>query len=520
MRVRIRLCDILSILLLGIAVELLMGAPWLRADQENVPPTLSPKRLLIQGYILGTRFVPEERAFLYVRLGEAATEIQPELATLLAEEVFDLTLQLPRTHNRLAMQKNAVLSLAKVDPDRAFELFERIDLPYPGSDGYVTEDVRADGARKLFAELWRRRGPGALEKLRAQAQHLGNTGQYPYLAMAPIISDVARSSPLLAQSLFTEAVESYGRGDRVRLSDQEFASFVRQMWEVVPRPSSVEALRILVERLLRRTKTPTNETVLMRAYTEKGVSQFHSSEDFLLFELLPLIRQTDPEWARRIVEGRPALAEAPPMASSSGRMEGVVIRGRASPAELSAMTNRGMERSRLHDIEETAQNDPETTLGLSMSLTSPDIRSVALSRVALALSSSADARAREVADQAKNLIDGIQDKGGKVRALVALAETAANIGDSKTFRESVKKAFDLGTEIFQQDLDVHPGKAAIFATGFDDLARLTAVAVRFDRDTTLQYLASLRNEQLRAHLLVDAALTLHKLQTAEKARTN
>ncbi|MGH9510034.1 MAG: hypothetical protein ACRD2M_08865, partial [Terriglobales bacterium] len=477
----------------------------------ETPPELTDEGLLIRSYILGRQFVPEERAFHLLRLTEAASRTQLSLAKLWAEEVFQLTFELTPSWNRVATQKNALMALAAVDAERAFTLFSSIDLPVPKSDGSMPEDVRAHAAGTVFQKLWLRKGQSCLPEVRRAAQHLGETGQYPYLAMVPILKDVSTKDSAETQSLFSEAVSFYRRGSRVESADREFVEFLNSVWDLVPRPLMGEAVRVAVERLLQE-RSAEDKRYFSRVGTESGGAVFRKPSDELLFKLLPRLREVDPDWSRRIAEERPALGAA--LNGGVRYTEGVVVQGvkEATEAEISAMQSEGMETSRLVRIEEIAATNPEEALRLALTLTDPALRSVALATVGMGLSERKPIEASRLVTQAKQVLSQIEDDAGKVKAWTALAQAAAKTGDRETALDALEHGLNLGEELFEQDQDVHPGQPAIFATGFDELVTLVQVGIRLESGSTLARLISLRNSLLRAHLFIDAAQALSELR--------
>lgn len=487
--------------------------PSARTLQEVTDPELGPERLLVRSYLLAQDFVPEERALHFERLAEVAAVLQPALARLWAEELFQLTFTLPRTHDRVASQKNALTYLSQVDPERAMELFGTMDNLVPMREGWVAEDVRAFGARTVFAQYWKHKKGSGLENIRTEALHLAETGLYPFAAMAPILRDLSESDPAAAQAVFSEALASFQRPTFLRVETREsmFSRFLRDVWEVIPAPLAHEALRSLVSDLVSR-KEDELENYRVQVYTDKGAVSFGTMSDRLLFELAPLIREVDPVWIRRLSADRPEFARAMQVGGSLQRSEGTVVRGRATSAEIMAAAQRGSERRRLAHIQSIAPENPEEALRLTTTLPDPVLRATGLAYAAVGFTSRSPERARDLTEGSKQTIGTLEDEPGKVEALASLAQAYASLGDLTSFRATARQAFDLGTELFQQDLDAHPGKLAIFAVTFKDLTKLTRVAVRFDTAHTLAHLTGLQNNVLQAHLLVDAASALEDIR--------
>lgn len=477
----------------------------------------TPEGLLIRSYILGNEFPREERVFHLVRLLDGSAVSEPVLTKLWAEELFNLTFQLPISHNRLAAQKNALVHLVRVDSERALELYALLDTPTPGENGFIAEDVRAYGARTIFGEVWKRNGSKSLDRLRLLAQQIGETGEYPCLAIVPILRDLSANDPILAEALFSEAVRYYSRGSRVQSADSEFVEFLQATSSFMPKPALRQGLTIVVERLKnpRDFDSEKGDIYRGRVYSEKQAIEFRTRADRLLFDLMPLVREVDPDWAKRLAVGRPELSNGAEPTSKAGSSEGVVIRGTAPPERVAALANMGMERSRLRHIESIVASDPDGALRLALSLTDSALRAEALSQIAVGFHPKSTEQSSQLLAEARKLISGIRDKESKVRALVALAQAYASLKDQKMFHDALTRGFDLGIELLQEDLDIHPTKTVIFANGFDELTKLARLGVRMEVDPTLDYVIQLRDQRLKAHLLIDCSQALR-----ERAQTN
>jgi hypothetical protein len=72
-------------------------------------------------------------------------------------------------------------------------------------------------------------------------------------------------------------------------------------------------------------------------------------------------------------------------------------------------------------------------------------------------------RARGIEAQAKQATLQLTDLSQREAALAALSRAASATGNIALFREIFGRAFGLGEELFQEDLDSHPGQTALSA---------------------------------------------------------
>lgn len=472
------------------------------------PPSTSPKDLLIQSYILGMQFSPEERAYQLVLLTEVAVKLDPTLGDLWAEEAFQSTLGLRRTHNRLAMQMNAITALSQIAPDKAWELFNTLDLPVLDESGILDEDLRAHAARVLFPTLWRLRGRAVLDELRVAAEHLGNTGQYPYEAFVPIVHDLSSADPSVANSLVGEATTYYPRAANVRHNDYEFKEFLVAVWKDSPRSVTVPALQVFARHLKEEIERPnpsSKVTYRAQAFAGGSASQFQSEAAHFLYELLPLLRTVDRDQARTVEELISAKAPSDGDNAANGRVESATIVGDATPAQQAELVQKGMEKSRLDTIQSEASTNPTEALRLASTLTNPVFRAEAFFDVAAAFGQNSPGKAKELISNAEDLEAGIKDGPGRLHALTAHAKASARLDRAGDFRETATKAFSLGEELFQEDADANPLKPALFANGYEALDQLTEIGVPYQPEFVLTRINGIQNSELKALLLIRAA---------------
>ncbi len=495
-----------------------------RVLAQKPPPAASqpqavdadPTQLLIKSYLSGHNLPPELRTYLLTLLSYAAVQIEPSLTRLWAQEAFQLAFTLPMSWDRVAHEKNSLAALAQVDPILAFKLFDSMDTTVPLPSGDIPEDLRAYAARTVFQEYWKREGPAALDVIRRQAARLGDTGQYPFLAMAPIIRDVDRENPVEAQALFGEALTYYGRGWRTASTDEEFSRFLQELWNAIPLPLKRQALQRMVGHLTEESEPPHGQVFLSRAYLEKGTVEFRSRAKKLLYSLLPQIREVDPRWASQLVEADPALQRASAASGSTSFSEQLMIHNTSgvSSAAISALQAMAFQRQKLVRIAKLASTDPSQALALSDALTDRALRAQALAVIAAGLGSKDPGQARSLIDQVRKDLESIGGAADRVAVLVALAKAAAATRDQKLIAETLERGFDLGEELFSEDLDVHPGKAVEDVTGFDSLSDLTAVGVKYAPEYTVPRIERISNDLLRAHLLMITAENLFEARRA------
>ena len=473
------------------------------------PASADPTQLLIQSYLVGRNLPAELRLHHLAVLGYASVSVEPALTRLWAQEAFRLAFTLPMSWNRVAHEKNALAALAEVDPLLAFSLFDSMDATVPFPTGEIPEDLRAYGARTVFREYWKRKGNEGLDAIRAQAAKLGNSGQYPFLAMAPIIRDVSRQDQLKAHGMFGEAIGFYGRGWRTAATDEEFSRLLEDVWDVVPAPFQRQALQLIV-RNMAEGKEPRHKLFLSRTQLEQGGVEFRSRAKKLLYSLLPRIREVDAHWAAQLTEADPDLRQAVGASGKEVYSEQVTIQNRAgiSDADVEALRSVSFQRQKLARIAAVAESDPAQAMEMSKDLSDLAFRSQAMAMVAAAVGSKEPSQARALMERVRKDLDTIREPEDRLAILAALARAAGITGDRGFLGQVLEHAFDLGEELFSQDQEVHPGKTVEDVAGFARLTDLTTTGIKYCSGSAVDRVSKVSNELLRAHLLVTAAETL------------
>jgi len=470
-----------------------------------------PLDLLIQSYLLSKNFVPGERAFLLMRLTQEAPDAadRGHIRTWCAE-LFRVIDTLPSNEeNKVAIRANALKALARVDIKQALQLFDTVgDLP---SD--LSDDPRAYVAISIFAAAYRSEGIHIIPELRSHALKLAATGEYPYLAMLPIAQAESKRKTPAATELFADGLRAYKTGSTVqRKSNKDFVTFIKGLHGDLPKPLVREALETCVGKLL-DDRQRDSERYFARVQTATGSFVFSSESDELLLNLTPLLKTYDPQLLDELGKEHPAVTVLNGASTNPVSTESATVRGNPPSSEIHRLETEALQRDRLNNILETASENPEQARTQAEALSDPGMRAVAEAAIAAGYASKNKELSSAAYGRSKSSLPRLTDDQTRLELLAGLAEAAAANNDLPELMEVVERGLDLGSELFQEDMDAHPGKSAIFFDKFDDLSRLVHVGVKMSPGNTLTLMDQLTNPVLRAYLLVDAAQALAERQT-------
>lgn len=464
------------------------------------------KRLVEEAYLTSRSLSPEERADLLLTLLETRAADDQKQREAWSLELFRITTQeLKPSHYRAAMQKNALVDLCKADPWKAAELYTTQDTPDMWNQEVITEDYRAYGTRILFPALWTKGGMSSLPTIIKIANWIGDTGQYPYVEITPIIASVASVDKSSAESLASAAVKSFETHRGFINKHQEFVAFVLGIQNYVSIPLLKEAIEAELQALDEDSKDSDRAKFSIQAKSSKGTVQLNDQAEYVAYRLLPLINRIDADWADQIKQKYIALKYLPEAPNGQMQLTGAVsLPGQnASGAEMSS----AMDEHRLLQVTMLALSNPQQAEEIALGIQDPGRQAIALATLAPGFTASDPKKSEEWVAGSTAELGKMPAGEPKLQLIVALAKDALYSQKNARAGELFNKSFDLGEELFEEDARSNPGKMAYTTVGDQELAMLVEVFAksRNFRATTTGRVREVRNDVLRARLLVAAA---------------
>jgi len=177
----------------------------------------------------------------------------------------------------------------------------------------------------------------------------------------------------------------------------------------------------------------------------------------------------------------------------------------ASPAQVADAKSRLAQYGILARVEQEAPTDSNLALKDAQSLTDPALRSRAFAEIAAVLAASDPSKASLVLNQTNVKLEDIQNSPEKVSALFSKAKAAYALHDQPSVQATWIRALDLGAELFQEDLEIHPEMQAYQASCFNELMDGVKFGANADSLMTLAALRTLQNQLLQTYLPISAA---------------
>jgi len=272
----------------------------IRATSSKEPKS-EGERLIAQAQAISSGFSPEERADLLLDILDTPAGRFVDNGRKWSLELYSISRrQLQPGPYRAAVQKNALIDLANVDPVKAAQLFKSQDTPDMWNQPGRVEDYRAWVARALFPKLWDKSGMSSLIQLKDFADWMGGTGEYPYVAMIGIVQAVAKVDETRAEQLVSDATGFYLTNPPFANKHREFTTFILGIADHVHSSSTRRAIEAELDALESEKKNtdPNQVKFVIQASDSRGTVQFNQQAEYVVYRLLPLINRLDPEWAK------------------------------------------------------------------------------------------------------------------------------------------------------------------------------------------------------------------------------
>ncbi len=493
-----------------LAALLVCGPKPAAGSQEPPEPDLSASGILEESRMAGSQLPPWERAFHLGRLIHAAQRISPETAADWAEELFWLTFALPRTWNRGALQKNAVAELARLRPERAWELFDLMDAPAE-TEGGIPEDLRASAAETLFRVYWEKhRSQDAIEAVRLKAAALARSGQYPYRAVSPILEELLASDPVQAAAWVAEMQRHYEQGARIAGADEEFAELLLSFARRLPKAAARSALQTAVRRLRKAGPDRAEGVFRGEADTSAGVFPLRRRQEIWLLRLMPLLKELDPPLAKELAEESPALraARETDLEVRSIREATVLAAPGSGTPALPAAIEIGEAQQSLEALQRAFADDAGQAVKMAWRIRNPAVREEAFAWLARSVATGASAKGEAALRSLAEAPASEDDPELQLNLATLRAVSAKAAGKADAAWAAAEEAFELGESLTEAFLAEHPAASVQEAPALASLSHLTRILAAMDPVRAVFRLRRLNSVALRAYLLAEAAQAL------------
>ena len=469
----------------------------------------APQAILTACASYARSMLPEERAFLMVRIATIASTGKLPQSTKWAREAFLAGSDLQESWNKIALQKNALVALASTRSAEALRLLGTLPAPKATSEARIDEDPRADAARVIFESAYRKNGEKALSQMIQVSSYLGRTGEYPYVAWGIVLPKLAKKHPGTFGEVITTAVHFYGDAEgRTIIQDDDYLQMVDALHTTADSYQMKMAVTVGIDHL-ETAKTPKNEKYMDVVGQGLQRTAFDNRSKALLYRWLPLVKEFDSADYEDLTKKLKVMAS--PQSTQHASLEIVGNTQNITPA----VQQKAQDRLQAEIVENDASNDADTAIRESTAIGSFALRSDALAKGAMNVPAKAMPERTKLLAESRRDLNQVNTKDAAY--LQAIADLAYAYDQSKmrqTALSLVHDGLEQGSEILDESADAQQNTPIMLLGGYDSLAKLTGIGMNLDPNFTLARVQSLRDFPLKVNLLVDIAesLGVNKIQ--------
>jgi hypothetical protein len=378
--------------------------------------------------------------------------------------------------------------------------------PGLNQDGTPVFDLRGQAASGMFQKYYQKRGEAGLPALQSAARQLGEQGLYPFMAMGSIVRQMNQKDPDKAQALVNEALVYFPRLQQSDMSGQQVAMFLRTNQAMIPKPVMKDVLAQLVEKVLATKETDNAMTTSVT--TNGNTATLKGASNLMMFQLMPLINDVDPEWAKKLETENEQLRNAVIAQQNSSSGTNTVRMGVFMGGGGANQRGNPIDPMKAMEVDELAQKDPMGALKLSDEISDPVLRTATSVAIAGEVNTTDPAQAARMVKNAKDAIAATPEQADKLRILTGLAQAQSAMKDNDGLNTTMDQAFTVGEDLYRKSVDKNPDATVNTRPGIDSLTRLAGIGVKADQESTLGRIDRVNAAPLQTMLLISAAESL------------
>jgi len=283
--------------------------------------------------------------------------------------------------------------------------------------------------------------------------------------------------------------------------------FLQSAREYVPQPMMKEILQRVVKEALEDAKKSDGTQVAASFETESGKSaQLNSMATLMIFQLLPLIRQADPDWAKQLEDQSEELKNVSNMMASGERTSIMIGARNGGPTGPNGNQRDFRDEIQAMSVDDLATRDPQRAMQTAQSIKDPTVRVAAVAR-ASAATENADVREKALKD-AKDALAQASDPRDKLTILGGLAQAQAAIKDDEGLAVTLQQSFVIADDMFRRSVDRNPSAGFWMRPGVQSVVTMVRGTARKSPSVVAQKVEDVRHQPLKALLLLTAAEAL------------
>ncbi len=429
------------------------------------------------------------RAYAQLQIARAYTVSDKKKTITLLDAAFAATLNMvgdgSRSRETQTLQGQILTSLAPLAPERVQELAPQAVPParreaFQALLGYYEKNKRLDEAM-------------------ATIDRLAGESDFPYAAASRIMTALPPEKAGERQQLFVTALHSFQTHPPARNAfffGGDFLALVVDHWKEMP-PALV---REAIDEVLKQADTnadPNAKPVRVTMSYQGGSAAFSSMYEYQLFELLPVLRQIDPEYADSLLRDHQALAQQFDSYSQAG-----------TPAITGIFFGNSYQRPSHFELKADPVAHPDEALEKVLALNDPEVQANFLLAYARQTLEKNPTTAKNFLDKLVSTVaPQIKSARDQARVFADAADFYLKLNNSMGAQKAIAAGNAAAEKLYGDDTDTtHPNPALkAYWPSTNAWIRLVRLAGRVSPDLSLELVKETRDEEIRPVLRIALA---------------
>lgn len=439
-----------------LAVALLVTPVLFSADPPS-PAKASPERAfeLLEsagGVIAGTP--PEFQAGALLRLAQVELAADKRTSSLdHLNQSFAATAALPSLSDyrvREEIQSMVASVTARVDLERAAEMIFAIQ-PASGWD----KDQRVAAVDAIVRELLRMKKTAEAVSV---LDRFGPDGVLPFQALGELLKTLPPEDER-RMALCSQALAAFRR----RPDIENFNIYLRNFRKQIPQ--SIYAASVLALAHATMDKKGLPRPLLFSVTTPKGTISVRDPYDSVLFQMLDLVQEIDPELARRIVSDRPGLQsilQRYPNGQASLQADGEAVttwtdaegpEGKPSADQQQRASVVALEGLKVQQAMTALRTDPGKYLDIVREIPTARLRTRMIGTLAMYATGRPPEEGKPILEKCVAELKEVKDTSARATTWVTLANAANRLKEREIALKALEQAMIDAKEELQADAD-------------------------------------------------------------------
>lgn len=436
------------------------------APKQKLTPEQRERAMqLLEGAEAGASALdPASRAYALIQISRAYRLVDKKKAVELLEEAMTSAKVVGQDDERFKrlggqLQEQAVRAMVQLAPEKADELLPQLDprsreQVFNALLDYYERENKMDHAMDLLYR-W------------------GQDGEFPYGSAIKVMEKLTPEQQDQKQQLFTVALGSFQDHDPVGMyfGGGDFPAMIERFHNDLPGSLVHQAIDVVLEKARKTAeKDSKDSSPTISIASDKGAVQFNSIYTYRLFQLLPILKQIDPQEAEKLEKEQndvqTLLAKYPqgmgsisePKAGTDGMSFSVSSgdRGKGGGGPDGA---RLLDMQREAKIVKDAETHPQDALANAATLQAPNLRTNAYVTIARMTWKKNSSVARQALQKAVESLDKM-DLEAQSMSTSEIAKLYLLWKDEDSAKKVIEKGIASTEKMYKNDINADdPNKA-------------------------------------------------------------